>query len=287
MIDNLFCSVGAMKAGTTWLHRQLVLHPDIFFTPEKEVHFLSDPKGQSGAMQLANRVERFKRVCQNLNTNHITPRVRRNLRWYINKYLANRVDNEWYVGLFDQRDHETYVADFSNLYCLLEEAGWKNARRCARKIKVLFTMRSPIDRLWSHVKFHHNITEQTLGEHTFSVTDWERLANVPGISPYGNYEEAIMRLQSSLEKDELMFQYFETVRENPVESLRDIEKHLVVRAHNYASSRIGSVVNPSSKAPIPVEFYDFAIRFHADQIDRLQKLGFTPPQSWQPQVAYS
>eukprot|EP00493_Phyllostaurus_siculus_P000433 UN00435 len=36
MIDNLFLSVGAMKAGTTWLYEQLKNHPEIHFTPEKE-----------------------------------------------------------------------------------------------------------------------------------------------------------------------------------------------------------------------------------------------------------
>jgi len=42
MINNLFLSVGAMKAGTTWLYKQLQYHPEIYFTPEKEIHYFAN-----------------------------------------------------------------------------------------------------------------------------------------------------------------------------------------------------------------------------------------------------
>ena len=37
--ENLFLSAGAMKAGTTWLYRVLERHPELYFTPEKEIHY--------------------------------------------------------------------------------------------------------------------------------------------------------------------------------------------------------------------------------------------------------
>ena len=40
-MERLFLSIGAMKAGTTWLYSILERHPDIHFTPEKEIHFLA------------------------------------------------------------------------------------------------------------------------------------------------------------------------------------------------------------------------------------------------------
>ena len=39
-MQRLFLSIGAMKAGTTWLYSLLESHPQIQFTPEKEIHFL-------------------------------------------------------------------------------------------------------------------------------------------------------------------------------------------------------------------------------------------------------
>ena len=35
-----FLCVGAQKAGTSWLYRQLELHPDFWMPPMKELHYL-------------------------------------------------------------------------------------------------------------------------------------------------------------------------------------------------------------------------------------------------------
>ena len=36
---NLFLSIGAMKAGTTWLYAVLARHPALHFAMEKEIHY--------------------------------------------------------------------------------------------------------------------------------------------------------------------------------------------------------------------------------------------------------
>lgn len=41
LFGNLFLSIGAMKAGTTWLYAVLERHPALHFTPEKELHVSS------------------------------------------------------------------------------------------------------------------------------------------------------------------------------------------------------------------------------------------------------
>ncbi len=41
-----FLIIGAMKCGTTSLHHYLGLHPDIFTTTPKEIHYFSDPHFQ-------------------------------------------------------------------------------------------------------------------------------------------------------------------------------------------------------------------------------------------------
>lgn len=276
---NLFCSVGAMKAGTTWLHRQLVTHPDIFFTPEKEIHYLADPTGKLGAMKLSNRIQRFRQVVANLNELGINSRVRRNLNWYVNKYLSDSVDKSWYISLFDQKKEEKYVADFSNLYCLMDTNGWRNAHLCAKQIKVLYTMRSPIERLWSHVKFHHHL-DPNFNYIEVSVNDWKRMTNIEGVAPYAEYGTAIRKLRSSIGESNLLFQFFEDVRSNEIDALRKIEYFLGVSNYNYDKEKVGRVVNPSTSVPIPRNFYRFAIRHHERQIHEVEKLGFKVPASW-------
>lgn len=57
MIENLFLSVGAMKVGTTWLYGQLKDHPDIHFTPEKEIHYFANKVGIESQLSHVNRIK--------------------------------------------------------------------------------------------------------------------------------------------------------------------------------------------------------------------------------------
>jgi hypothetical protein len=64
MIENLFLSVGAMKAGTTWLYEQLKDHPEIYFTPEKEIHYFANKVGIENQLNHRNRILKLKDVMQ-------------------------------------------------------------------------------------------------------------------------------------------------------------------------------------------------------------------------------
>jgi hypothetical protein len=55
LIDNIFFSIGAMKAGTSWLYEALRLNPDINAVPIKEVHYLWH---RFGTFQLLSREQR-------------------------------------------------------------------------------------------------------------------------------------------------------------------------------------------------------------------------------------
>jgi hypothetical protein len=64
MIEKLFLSVGAMKAGTTWLYDKLKQHPDIHFSPQKEVHFLSHYYGHTNSLLPVKRQRRARIAMQ-------------------------------------------------------------------------------------------------------------------------------------------------------------------------------------------------------------------------------
>ena len=41
-----FIGIGAQKAGTTWLHRNLQAHPGIWMPKEKEIHCFDEIKSK-------------------------------------------------------------------------------------------------------------------------------------------------------------------------------------------------------------------------------------------------
>ena len=93
IFGKLFLSIGAMKAGTTWLYAVLERHPALHFTLEKEIHYfyhkyindrhLSEPR------RLASARDRylFRFDPQNANID----RIRGNLHWVAN-YLNRPVE---------------------------------------------------------------------------------------------------------------------------------------------------------------------------------------------------
>ena len=156
--DNLFIGAGAMKAGTTWLYSLLDTHPEIFFSLEKEIHYFYARYVDQNVLRDSVRLENVRSKYLRIDPASSNPEaVRKRLRWSA-AYLDGPLDDDWYRGLFMFRKRQTYIADFSNLYALLPEEAWSKIAARTGKLRVLYTMRDPVKRLWSHVKFHLKVT---------------------------------------------------------------------------------------------------------------------------------
>ena len=57
IFDNLLFSIGAMKAGTSWLYENLKFHPDIDTVPVKEIHYFWEKHGNFPLLTRAQRVD--------------------------------------------------------------------------------------------------------------------------------------------------------------------------------------------------------------------------------------
>ena len=51
-----FIGIGAQKAGTTWLHRNLQAHPEIWMPTEKELHYFDEKIKAEAVMALPHTV---------------------------------------------------------------------------------------------------------------------------------------------------------------------------------------------------------------------------------------
>ncbi len=283
MSSSLFLSVGAMKAGTTWLHQQLASHKDIHFCPEKEIHYFADPEGKS-YMSMKGRVERYQQLVKNLKPDRLNPHVQRNLSWYATHYLAPKINDDWYRSLFDIRppikQNTKYVADFSNLYANLDIAGWDHVRTVFDDVRVVYTMRHPGKRIWSHFKFQHEYSGQA---HKLAEINSEKInqfINNKAFSIHIDYAKAVQSLREILGIDRVKFFFFEDFREKPIDSLMKVERFLNIRPGEYKSDRLNKQVNPSSKLEIPQDFKNIANSLHKEQCEKLIALGFTIPESW-------
>lgn len=125
IFGNMFLSIGAMKAGTTWLYAVLARHPELHFAMEKEIHYFYhryvDDNQLSEPRRLAEARNRYLLRFDPEKTN--IDAVRSNLHW-LSAYLDRPVDDFWYRNLFQLRKFQTYACDFSNLNTHLPAEAW-------------------------------------------------------------------------------------------------------------------------------------------------------------------
>src|SRR5438132_13721254 len=61
-----FLCVGAQKAGTSWLYRQLERHPDFWMPPVKELHYFDELSRVPAVACARPRGERDRRFLENI-----------------------------------------------------------------------------------------------------------------------------------------------------------------------------------------------------------------------------
>ena len=141
-MEKLFLSIGAMKAGTTWLYSLLERHPQIHFTPEKEIHFLAHNYLDKKYLTEDHRRHRAQTRLHNIG--NLRPKRQELIRsWYNDQYLNGTPSLAWYQNLFSGgQGRPGWNADFSNLSALIQTKGWKSLRsEVSGTIKAFYILR--------------------------------------------------------------------------------------------------------------------------------------------------
>ncbi|MGC1494900.1 MAG: sulfotransferase [Sulfitobacter sp.] len=279
--SNLFLSVGAMKAGTTWLYAVLERHPALHFAMEKEIHYFYHRYVNSNQLSEKRRMtEARMRYLLRFDPEraHID-NVRRNLHW-VSAYLDRPVDDYWYRNLFQMRDNEVYACDFSNLNSQLPAEAWPQIASKSDKLRVLYTMRDPIKRLWSHTKFQLQMTNEVEKLDTWGPDDYNEFVRRPHIWVNAEYGHIVRNLQEGLDPETLKIIFYEDLHADQRGTLADIEKFLDIPAFNYPQPLLDRRFTESVKHDMPDYFPDLFAKDIARIRGEVQDAGLTLPQKW-------
>lgn len=281
IFGNLFLGIGAMKAGTTWLYAMLERHPELHFCPEKEIHYFHhryvDPGQLSEARRLANARDRYLLRFDPDGAN--IDRIRLNLHW-VSAYLSGPVDDHWYRGLFQMRRQHRYACDFSNLSAHLPAEVWPRIESSCDRLRVLYTMRDPLKRLWSHVKFHLQVTDQLHLLETWGPREFEAFARKPFIWDNAEYGRTLRALAQGLRRENWQAVFYEDIHADQRTMLRRIEDFLGVTHHDYPDALLARRYTESVRQPMPAFFADIFAADVARIGDELRQEGFEPPETW-------
>ncbi len=118
-----FLCIGAEKAGSTWLYKNLKKHPEIWLPPVKEIHYF-DEKEKLGSVNIYKRFfdrdsslnRRWRRILKNQLAKQLTTRPfdYQSMKWYSN-YFFQRRNDRWYSSLFTN-DKKQKTGDITPAY---------------------------------------------------------------------------------------------------------------------------------------------------------------------------
>ena len=203
----LLFGIGATKAGTSWLYRYLLDHPDCALRSIKELHFfdtIDDRKTRNfylrdlerKAEALEHRIAGADAAAQAEQMLHLV-----DLKVY-SKVLKSQDEAEYLAYLEDERGGERVVGDITPAYGLLPVDRLAHMAGLRSNVRFIYLMRDPVDRLWSHVRMiakRRNDDEAVVGAAAARILDRVLSGGEDHIAIRGDYRTVLEKLASAVE----------------------------------------------------------------------------------------
>ena len=264
-----FIGIGAQKAGTTWLHRNLQAHPQIHM-PRKEVHYfdrkIQDHSGVVSRLIGRSRdAEQWRRQVRQIPKQLAKSPSFQELRWNF-RYYMRPYDDRWYAQIFESKK-EKVSGEITPAYSVLKKERIAHVHRLMPETKLIFFMRNPIERVWSHTVMSFDKVEK--GSAT-AVSDKELLRKIERDSSWklSNYIRTLENWGSFYPEERIFVGFLEDVHFFPEELLRRLFDFLEVEPH-FDERLVGKKIHTRSDATMPTSVaIQLAKNFHAE-ISRL------------------
>ena len=260
-----FLGIGAQKAGTTWLARNLQEHPQIYM-PRKEVHYfnrkINDRSNAIRRLFGKRDVDRqWRRHVRSWAYRHAIERPSlRNLLWDF-KYYMRRYNDEWYLSVFDGKG-EKVAGEITPAYSVLDKDQVAHVHSVAPEAKIIYFMRSPIERAWSHTVMRYDKAEKGSVN---SASEKELLSNLQRNSTLQltNYLATFENWGSFYPEERIFVGFLEDIHFFPEELLGHLYSHLGVDPYFHRSltnkkihSRSGGTMPTSVAVHLAQKFHD-------------------------------
>lgn len=213
MTESPICviGIGAQKAGTTTVARELKRHPDFAFSAIKELHYFDGKHFPKHADFLSKRFARqLKEISARPRPDETgNPQAYRNLMRHL-EALRLRVElgegKLSYTERFSREFDLSRVRCFGEItpaYALAPTAAFQEMRDMHANTKLLFIMRDPIERALSHAR--HAVTRGRFGKEEITPDFFLR----DEVVDRSQYAETIERISGVFDPKDVFYGFFE------------------------------------------------------------------------------
>ncbi|MFY0591948.1 sulfotransferase domain-containing protein [Roseivirga sp.] len=222
-----FLCIGAQKSGTTWLHHQLSLHPQIWLPLVKELHYFDRPRGNRLIYKILSPELQGKFVRGNFR--HF---LRKNSILWTTRFIFGKRTDEYYKALF-KPDAEQVSGEVTPAYAWLDANTIAHIHQLMPATKLIYLIRYPVDRVWSQINMYKRRTDvnsEISNEEVLKIKH-KRLFE------HTSYTYHIKRWTSYFDNSQLFIGFFDQIEKAPNRLIKDVFCFLGVDA-NYSSIQL-------------------------------------------------
>jgi len=237
-----FICIGAQKSCTSWLHWNLLFHPDTSMPPEKEVNYFCCVQ-----TQWHDRYNRLLKARNNeISLSEIFPFESFPFKWY-EDFLFSPHTPENYSKLFP-KPHGKISGDLSPSYSLLPDKWIEGLSKEFPTVKIIYLLRNPVERTWSQFKMEHK---------DFLLTNPKEDKLIEYIEDSGSFDfsnsTSILNTWERYFPGRIKVWFYDQIRENPRKSFLEICEYLNISPNtNFIHNKIKRKVFMGVSDPMPL-----------------------------------
>ena len=255
MIERkFFICAGAQKGGTTWLHKNLVSHPELSLPPRKElryfdaIHFHDFEKLRRQRLrQFALRYNSY--VKSVLSGADLQPNAKE-LEWNFRYAVVDRenYNDDWYESLFNKCDPTKLTGEFSPNYSLLPAEGVQNMLKVAPGAKIVLILRDPVDRLWSgSVYARRSKINGVPTDEDYKEIEVESCKDIQ--MRFSNYSRVIPIFEDTFGVENVLYLFYDDIYTRPMDVLRRFSEFFELDHKDAWYKSLREPVNEGPKVP--------------------------------------
>lgn len=279
-----FIGIGAQKSGTSWIYHRLLELNEFSLPYIKELHYFDrGPKYPSpnklSKSQLKSRIFGFT-FFNNALQEILSALYRKNWHkfiWMCNWHLSTYNDT-WYLSLFKKLSGIT--GEITPAYSMLKEEDVKKMYTLAPNAKIIFIIRNPIERAWSHFRFH--LKNKNQENNKISEDEIIKFMDNKNQTLRSNYLKTLEIYSKIFPKQNICVAFYDAIIEQPEELLSQIVNQLGGNTSKIQSEcNIFSKTNTSKKRQLPASVKKHLIKKYRPLISQLSEIFCGYPKSWQ------
>jgi hypothetical protein len=226
-----FLCIGAQKAGTTWLDKNLRRHPKLWLPPMKELQYFSElyiPAARRWTTR--QRRERGSHLLKRYATK-VAP-VDWDYRYIarVADLVAGPIGDFWYGRMFALAEPEQVCGEVTPDYCTLPDEGIRHVLRLSPEVKIILSLRDPIERCWSHIR----MTARTRG--IADAEGLERMARNADLVQRADYPAMIAHWREFIPAERFLVIFMDDIAAEPGAVLDKVCAFLGVPPRHFAKA---------------------------------------------------